>query len=463
MSISTLFSDLEMGLHRWQAGRYTLELRFTGPGSDTDERLVRAGEHSIQIEAKELRARALDHVAYGSFLTDILFAAPEVRSLFDRARQAAENKGVPLRLRLFVGPNATELHTIRWEMLRDPGRDVPLLTGERIYFSRYLSGRDGEPAQLRPKTALSGLVVIANPTDLAEYGLDVVDVAGELKRTRLALGDIAITELASTGAATLENLIDGLRRGQDILYLVCHGKLVKGEPWLWLEKEKAPPQQGQTGTGGSPPGSVTHLVPGDELVTRLAELQQRPRLVVLASCQSAGKGESAPSSRDKGALAALGPKLAEAGISAVLAMQGCVTMATVADFMPRFFQELTQDGQIDRAMSLARGTVRDRPDWWVPVLFMRIRDGRIWTQESRTEPDAEDVSGGEAEHRVFVQTQRASQDSVIDKSPQTIESDSDLNLASAKQTQNADDQSRITDSPQKIIVRGRRRLAADSD
>jgi hypothetical protein len=59
-------------------------------------------------------------------------------------------------------------------------------------------------------------------------------------------------------------------------------------------------------------------------------------------------------------------------------MQGSVSMHTVTQFMPVFFRELLRDGQIDRAMAVARGAVRDRPDYWIPVLFMRLRSGRIW-------------------------------------------------------------------------------------
>ncbi len=92
---------------------------------------------------------------------------------------------------------------------------------------------------------------------------------------------------------------------------------------------------------------------------------------MLASCQSAGDniGE---------ALSALGPRLAEAGIPAILAMQGKISMDTVAEFMPVFFEELQRDGQIDRALAVARGTVRERPDYWMPTLFMRLKSGRIW-------------------------------------------------------------------------------------
>lgn len=173
---------------------------------------------------------------------------------------------------------------------------------------------------------------------------------------------MAQIEVADQGSATLDNIVQHLRNGCDILYLVAHGKLQDDQPYLYLEDE----------TG------KTTMIAGNELVTRIRELTVRPRLVVLASCQSAGQGTSDLTAQDAGALAALGPRLAEIGVPAVLAMQGNISMATIRRFMPIFFEELRHDGQIDRAMAVARGRVRDRHDWWMPVLFMRLKSGRIW-------------------------------------------------------------------------------------
>ena len=238
------------------------------------------------------------------------------------------------------------------------------MNGEQILFSRYLSSGDWRPVKLRPKGELRALVAVANPSDLAKYKLATVDVAGELERARAGLGDIPVTTLSAdpqAGPVTLNNLAARLRDGFDILYLVCHGALVRGEPRIWLEDD----------------AGAAAVVSGTELVQRLQELAERPRLIVLASCQSAGAGEDAPGA-DGTALAALGPRLAEAGIPAVLAMQGQVTMRTVAQFMPVFFRELQRDGQIDRAMAVARGAIRTRDDAWMPVLIMRLKSGRIW-------------------------------------------------------------------------------------
>jgi hypothetical protein len=351
------YADLELGLHRRAEGRYGVELRFSQPDSDADIRLT-GEEVIVEFDPAALDAEQSDPLDYGQALTQRLFAAPPLQAAFLKARAAADSLDIPLRLRLFVGPSAPELHTLRWETLRDPAEDRPLLTDERLFFSRYLSVSDWRPVRLRPRAALRALVVIANPGNLGEYKREPVDVAGELERARQGLGNIPVTALAEPGSATLDGIAARLREGYDILYLVGHGAMIRGEPWIWLEDQQ----------------NRVARVAGADLALRIRELEQRPRLIVLASCQSAGTG---PLSTE-GALAPLGPRLAEAGVPAVLAMQGNISMTTVETFMPVFFGELQRDGQIDRALAVARGAVRDRHDSWIPVLFMRLKSGRIW-------------------------------------------------------------------------------------
>src|SRR5262249_34458201 len=66
------------------------------------------------------------------------------------------------------------------------------------------------------------------------------------------------------------------------------------------------------------------------------------------------------------------------GIPAVIAMLGDVYQETVHAFIPVFIHELLRDGQVDRAMSVARNAIRNRPDSWSPVLYTRVVDGRLW-------------------------------------------------------------------------------------
>jgi len=355
------YADLEIGLHRQDDDNYRIELRFSMSDSEAEVRVGGNQPLLVHFDTRKLREYAVDDQEYGLLLGKSLFGDKRMKEAFSNSISNAQSKGVPLRLRLFIGPTAPELHGLRWETLRDPSDGSLLLTNEHILFSRYLSSLDWGKVQPRSKTDIRATVVIANPTDLEEYELLPIDVKGELELAKKHLGNTPVTELASGGKATLNNLIDSLREGIDILYLICHGSLTERVPWLWLEEDSG----------------KSHRVEGTEFVTRLKELQHRPQLVVLASCQSAGTGAQT-STTDSSTLFSLGPRLAEVGIPAILAMQGDVTAETVSKFMPNFFGELFRDGQIDRAVAVARGKVRDRDDWWMPVLFMRLKTGRIW-------------------------------------------------------------------------------------
>jgi len=353
----TTYADLEIAIRRGDDSSYRVDLRFSPAGGETEERLSK-GPAKIALNLERLRSPLLDDDAYAQELTSSFFQDPDLKTSFKLALSSTQTADAALRIRLVVDFGAPELHGICWELLQDPDTGARLFTGEGILLSRYLSSSDWRPVTLRPKSDLKALVAIANPAKLDQYQLAAVDVAGELDRAQKSLSGIAITALATPGSANLNDVAAKLRDGYDILYLVCHGSLVDGQPWLWMEDQQ---------------GNIARVA-GSDFVTRLQELQQRPRLIVLASCQSAGDN-----SRNAGqTLAALGPLLAEAGIPAVLAMQGSVSMPTVASFMPTFFRELLRDGQIDRAMAVARGAVRERPDCWMPVLFMRLRSGRIW-------------------------------------------------------------------------------------
>lgn len=350
------YADLELGLHRRDADSYVVELRFVQPDSDAEIRLAGAEPAVARFDLAALRALEQSPAAYGEALAAALFASREVRQALAQARAGAASLGGGLRMRIFVGPSAPELHSLRWETLRDPEGGAPLLTGEQLIFSRYLASGDWRPIRLRARAALRALVVAASPAGLAAYAMAPVDVAGELARAREHLAPLAVDTLAEGRRATLAAIAERLREGYDILYLACHGTLADGEPFLWLEDEA---------------GAIAR-VPGDELAAALRGLRERPRLVVLASCESGQLlADGAPT-------AALGPRLAEAGVPAVLAMQGKVALATVAAFMPVFFNELVRDGLIDRAAAVARGAVAARDDSWMPALFMRLRSGAIW-------------------------------------------------------------------------------------
>lgn len=347
--------DLELNLRRRDSERYALDLRLVLPKSEAETRPLEKHVAIITIDQARLHELAVDPVAYGRALGEMLFCDARVRAEFTRARTVAQNQQLPLRLRLAFEGDASDLHGLNWESIRDPQDDIALGFSPHVWLSRFLASADWSEVTLRARSELRALVVIASPSDLGVYRLAAVDVERHRRVAEDGLKLARTTFLAGERRPTLDAITDVLREPCDIFYLVAHGSMIDGEPWLWLEDEN----------GGSA------RVSGDEVARRFAELPQRPRLAVLISCASAGAG-------DERALAALGPRLAEAGVPAVVAMQGLLSLPTAWVFLTKLIAELNTDGCIDRAVTLARGAIRARPDAYAPVLYTRLKTGRIW-------------------------------------------------------------------------------------
>lgn len=362
------FADIEIGMVWDEDERaFRVSLRFT-KGS-IDNAFPAKAEVAIDIDA--LTGLQNNVPGYADALTGMFFASATVRRFYEQALAAAGD--VPVHFRVHIdGP--ARFHEVRWELLRDPSTGNPIATSGTILFSRYLTSPDWRPIPAVRKQRPKALVVVAAPTDLQEYSprgreLAPILIDEEIDRARQAFAGYRSEVIAGPGQATLNAVVERLDQGAfDILYLVAHGALPQDVPVLYLEH----------------PDGTTDWVDARRLVERIHGLARRPTIVMLSSCQSAGQpGERR--SDDGGELVALGPRLASAGVAAVIAMQGNITMRTAGEFATAFFTEFAEDGVVDRAMAVARRTVRERPDWWVPVLFSRLRSGRTYYEAQFTE------------------------------------------------------------------------------
>ncbi|NTU80732.1 MAG: CHAT domain-containing protein [Chloroflexales bacterium] len=238
-------------------------------------------------------------------------------------------------------------------------------TPELSLWSTASDSADLPPVALPPGPRLRALLAVAEPSDLSALDLAPADVSGEVERVRSALDAIPATVLpapCSGERATLAAITAALRDDLAICWLVGHSQMVRGEPCLWLEQ----------------PDGVGTPVPATVLAAQLARPARAPRLVVLSPYAD----DDGPTTAG-GAPLELGLHLAQGGIPAVLALQGPLCGATVEALMAAFFRELRRDGQIGRALAVARGAVPGRPDQGWPALFLRDADGRIWREPAR--------------------------------------------------------------------------------
>ena len=232
---------------------------------------------------------------------------------------------------------------------------------------------------------LRAVIAIANPSNVANFipgpiPLGNIQVADEIKRASEALADIDIVLPVLSGEtgdpscrATRDNLLEALRKDIHLLYLVCHGQITEhGRPQLLLEKAD---------------GKVD-LVDGTVFASDVASLDRVPAFVVLCSCQSAGRDHLGYATTDEPdeprmestaePLLASRPRWHGPASTVVLGMQGNVTMTTAATFLSEFFSQLKVDGIPARAMAEARLSVRDKDDWYMPVLYSRLKRGSAW-------------------------------------------------------------------------------------
>ncbi|MBK7828405.1 CHAT domain-containing protein [Nannocystis sp.] len=334
-------------------GTYEEELRLVDPEAATMSAPVRG---LVKIDFPKMRSLELKPDVYGDELTQCVFADKDVLGLYIRARTVMSKH--KLRLSIAIEPSEHELNDLRWELLRDPVDKKLLATSDDVWLSRFMFSKDWRSVPRHSRTQLRAVIAVAAPTDYAEWQLAEIKLDDEIARGRNALSGIPVEVLGDTEPCTLDRLIKALRGGADIVYLVCHGiHRSPSAPSVYLQNES-----GQT-----------EVVHGKVLADRIGDMAEAPRMMVLASCESATRLEYS-----------LATMLADAGVSAVLAMQGKISMATVKGVMPPFFHQLFIDGQIDRALAIARGGVRAHSDAWMPALFLRLKNGQLWYEPRLT-------------------------------------------------------------------------------
>ncbi len=328
---------------------------------------------------------------YGVNLGRLLFDS--IKEAFlrgcERSRETASGR---LRVQLWISPECSELHAFMWErvFVESQGQLVSLSSSDWTPFSRFTRLSKAEPKAITARP-LKLLVAVANPTSLPP-AFEAIDVGKEIENLAAALADVS--DLTVTIMPGRTGIPEALRQSllskgcliddgpttpealqlqlasHHVLHYLGHGTFIRdkkpeggkarsGKSYLLLEDEQGDFQQ----------------VSDEELVARLAAFRDIPRLIFLASCDTAKRDP-----QDPHPFVGLGPKLVEAGFPAVVAMQDKVPMALARSLTLFFYRHLLNHGLIDQALNESRKFLLDEqhPDWAIPVLFMRTPGGRLF-------------------------------------------------------------------------------------
>lgn len=307
----------------------------------------------------------------GLSLFQLLMEDEQVAGAWAMLRGSAPQR----RIRLSIDAGAAELASVPWELLRDPGDpesgvNIDLAAAEATPFSRYLAMPLDYPPP-PPDHRLKVLVAIANPARLQErFGLQPIDPDTEWEALRRATEGLNVELRRTPQPCTLEAIEAGLQQGAHVLHLVAHG--------IWSASER------KAVILLANRNNQVRFLHAEEHAEALARrLRDVPtgatdgaalRLVYLSSCLTATQNPT-------DAFGAFAPRLVQAGVPAVLAMQDLIPVESARVFSQVFYHQLLSHGQVDLAANQARATLLagERPGAHIPVLFMGIADGRLLT------------------------------------------------------------------------------------
>lgn len=352
----------------------------------------------LRLNLVELKAADNEHDAraYGRQLYESLFTG-WISHAFELARSIArvQSDGYT-RLRLWLDSDDAALQAIKWERLHHYHNEqfLPISVTEATAFSRYTGLGVAEPQPITERP-ISVLVAISNPHDLSAANQDLAPLAvdDELASLVNALGPLLerrqmhLTLLA--GQSSAGQLSDPLRQELESRHCtVLEGAttldriarlLPEAHVFHFLGHGRYSSRRDTTALLLEDDDGSSDWVDATALISTLASSAQLPHLIFLASCETARRDAAHP-------YVGLAAQLVQAGVPAVVAMQETITLPGARQLAAEFYHQLLQHGVVDRALNAARSRLyNDGPgqagDWSTPVLFMRLRTGRLFAAD----------------------------------------------------------------------------------
>lgn len=283
----------------------------------------------------------------------------ELRALL----QAALRRRQHLRVTLEFDPSAVELLCIPWELLAlppDPDQPIQSEAASFIFLLAQTSlvrqiRQVGCAAPARLRRPLAVRAFCASPRQVApiQIASTLASEGGLQELTDLQLNWYSGPD---TLGALQERLCDG---DTQIVHLLCHGEACDNGRTVRQHLVLSDAQDNPRRTTAAELARVLSLVPD-------------LRLVVLQACH-AGSATLAPADeRGRAAVSGIVLELLQAGVPAVIAMQGEVGQSAAEQFVRGCYRVLSQGGPVERAVAagrLAMYVAGGIVDWGLPVLY----------------------------------------------------------------------------------------------
>ena len=325
-------------------------------------------------------ARPAEMDELGEALFEALFPTEVIVRLRSLLAEVRREDGT-LRLELDLDEaELPQVAALPWEFLRapqTPGWPVDNLgTHPWVVLSRRRRlSEAADPIALTEPLRIQMVVSAPKDEDLGEVAYEEVEATlQQLARDHPDQIAPPLEVLHQPNATDLDRALE--EHKPHILHFVGHGRLhkVRGIEF------------GELALVG-PAGLADWL--SDEEVGELFQVHS-PEVVFLQACESGAEGSA-------GAFVGVASQVVQRNVSVVMAMQYPVRNAVAVAFAEEFYRRLGRFEPVDRAVQMGRRVLsqrfRDTRDWAAPVLFVRVRDGRLFVPPEKPAEAPAEASG----------------------------------------------------------------------
>jgi hypothetical protein len=358
--------------------------------TDPQGRTIKANFNLDVEEAKDLSALG-DPKEYGAYLYRQVFEKSvsdegDAGEIGDRVLETMNRyQGQGLRMKLKIATTLPQLHAQAWECMLDAEEGFAPAAARDLVLSRDMDV--DRPVGSAVKEKPNVLLAVDSPSEVSLRKLDLQDfnVDEETRRFKNALSILGprlsikvAPRAAVSGKSTWESICESVIGEQfNILHVSCHGIVEDQRAKLVLSQDDG----------------TAHLLEEAELANFLGHTSNI-RLVVLDACFSGALSNPRQ-------VSGLAIRLLQRGVPAVVGMQRTWYGPAGETFSQNFYEELCEEGFVDRAVRRARERLRSQMggnpwNWGVPVLYLRLGEGKLFMGSSPEEAYPAWLGEGEA-------------------------------------------------------------------
>lgn len=339
------------------------EAPFVGPADEAES----AGQPHAELVGESGRAarkELIQHIArrqvsdrdlrfYGRYLFDSLIGHGAWQRLCGSCQE-----GGTLEVALRWAAGEHDLHAPLWEAMHDGNRFLSAYGSCAIAITRVIAdaGATATPITSAPR------ILFPVGADLADPAIRPgAEFMGVLRAVRSSGNPLIPFVLQQASLRSIAQAV--VKFKPDAVHLICHGRLVGGEPRLILIPDDVT-------------AAVTEVpVSPEQVYAGLAGAGGRvPQITVLSACETGAGGIAERAGSESATPFAVG--LVRAGVPIVVAMSGRVADTACRLFSRRFAEALTNGEELVAAVANGRRAAyieTDTPttiDWLLPAVFL---------------------------------------------------------------------------------------------